>query len=81
MRVGEQEMRWRTKTVYPFSAIVGQEKTRPALINPKIGGLWRGSICSWRSCTLRPLLLLSVQACLTRSEITEQCTLEVKTDE
>jgi Mg-chelatase subunit ChlI len=36
-------MRWRTKTVYPFSAIVGQEKMKLALIlnviNTKIGGV------------------------------------------
>ena len=36
-------MRQQNKTIYPFSAIVGQEKMKMALIlnviNPKIGGV------------------------------------------
>ncbi|MGB9841581.1 MAG: putative cobaltochelatase [Candidatus Bathyarchaeales archaeon] len=53
-------MRWRTKTVYPFSAIVGQEKMKLALIlnviNPKIGGvLLRGEKGTGKSLVVRAL--------------------------
>ncbi|MGB9915475.1 MAG: putative cobaltochelatase [Candidatus Bathyarchaeales archaeon] len=53
-------MRWRTKTVYPFSAIVGQEKMKLALIlnviNPKIGGvLLRGEKGTGKSLAVRAL--------------------------
>jgi magnesium chelatase subunit D len=53
-------MRWRTKTVYPFSAIVGQEKMKMALIlnviNPKIGGvLLRGEKGTGKSLAVRAL--------------------------
>jgi magnesium chelatase subunit D len=53
-------MRWRTKTVYPFTAIVGQEKMKTALIlnviNPKIGGvLLRGEKGTGKSLTVRAL--------------------------
>ena len=53
-------MRWRTKTVYPFSAIVGQEKMKIALIlnviNPKIGGvLLRGEKGTGKSLIVRAL--------------------------
>jgi magnesium chelatase subunit D len=54
------KMRWRTKTVYPFSAIVGQEKMKLALIlnviNPKIGGvLLRGEKGTGKSLAVRAL--------------------------
>jgi magnesium chelatase subunit D len=57
---GSWEMRWRTKTVYPFSAIVGQEKMKLALIlnviNPKIGGvLLRGEKGTGKSLVVRAL--------------------------
>jgi magnesium chelatase subunit D len=53
-------MRWRTKTVYPFCAIVGQEKMKMALvlnvINPKIGGvLLRGEKGTGKSLVVRAL--------------------------
>jgi magnesium chelatase subunit D len=53
-------MRWRTKTVYPFCAIVGQEKMKLALIlnviNPKIGGvLLRGEKGTGKSLVVRAL--------------------------
>jgi magnesium chelatase subunit D len=53
-------MRWRTKTVYPFSAIVGQENMKLALIlnviNPKIGGvLLRGEKGTGKSMAVRAL--------------------------
>jgi magnesium chelatase subunit I len=53
-------MRWRTKTVYPFSAIVGQEKMKLSLIlnviNPKIGGvLLRGEKGTGKSLVVRAL--------------------------
>jgi magnesium chelatase subunit D len=53
-------MQWRTKTVYPFSAIVGQEKMKLALIlnviNPKIGGvLLRGEKGTAKSLVVRSL--------------------------
>jgi magnesium chelatase subunit D len=53
-------MRWRTKTVYPFCAIVGQEKMKTALIlnviNPKIGGvLLRGEKGTGKSLVVRAL--------------------------
>jgi magnesium chelatase subunit D len=53
-------MRWRTKAVYPFSAIVGQEKMKLALIlnviNPKIGGvLLRGEKGTGKSLVVRAL--------------------------
>ncbi|WGM88860.1 MAG: putative cobaltochelatase [Candidatus Bathyarchaeum tardum] len=53
-------MRWRTKTVYPFSAIVGQETMKMALIlnviNPKIGGvLLRGEKGTGKSMAVRAL--------------------------
>jgi magnesium chelatase subunit D len=53
-------MRWRTKTVYPFCAIVGQEKMKIALIlnviNPKIGGvLLRGEKGTGKSLVVRAL--------------------------
>lgn len=53
-------MRWRTKNVYPFSAIVGQEKMKLALIlnviNPKIGGvLLRGEKGTGKSLVVRAL--------------------------
>jgi Mg-chelatase subunit ChlI len=49
-----------TKTVYPFSAIVGQEKMKTALIlnviNPKIGGvLLRGEKGTGKSLAVRAL--------------------------
>jgi magnesium chelatase subunit D len=53
-------MRWRTKAVYPFCAIVGQEKMKLALIlnviNPKIGGvLLRGEKGTGKSLVVRAL--------------------------
>jgi len=50
----------RTLTIYPFSAIVGQEKMKMALIlnviNPKIGGvLLRGEKGTGKSLTVRAL--------------------------
>ena len=56
-------MQWRNKTVYPFSAIVGQEKMKLALIlnviNPKIGGvLLRGQKGTGKSLTVRALAKL-----------------------
>jgi magnesium chelatase subunit D len=53
-------MQTKTKTVYPFSAIVGQEKMKLALIlnviNPKIGGvLLRGEKGTGKSLTVRAL--------------------------
>lgn len=53
-------MRWRTRTVYPFTAIVGQEKMKTALIlnviNPKIGGvLLRGEKGTGKSLAVRAL--------------------------
>ena len=53
-------MRWRTKTVYPFTAIVGQEKMKTALIlnviNPRIGGvLLRGEKGTGKSLAVRAL--------------------------
>jgi len=53
-------MRWRTRTVYPFTAIVGQEKMKTALIlnviNPKIGGvLLRGEKGTAKSLAVRAL--------------------------
>lgn len=53
-------MRWRTKTVYPFCAIVGQEQMKMALIlnviNPKIGGvLIRGEKGTGKSLVVRAL--------------------------
>jgi magnesium chelatase subunit D len=59
-KVRDWEMRWRTKTVYPFSAIVGQEKMKLALIlnviNPKIGGvLLRGEKGTGKSLVVRAL--------------------------
>jgi magnesium chelatase subunit D len=53
-------MRWRTKLVYPFCAIVGQEKMKTALIlnviNPKIGGvLLRGEKGTGKSLAVRAL--------------------------
>jgi magnesium chelatase subunit D len=53
-------MRWRTKTVYPFSAVVGQERMKLALIlnviNPKIGGvLLRGEKGTGKSLVVRAL--------------------------
>jgi magnesium chelatase subunit D len=53
-------MRWRTKTVFPFSAIVGQESMKMALIlnviNPKIGGvLLRGEKGTGKSLAVRAL--------------------------
>jgi len=53
-------MRWRTKTVYPFCAIVGQDKMKMALIlnvvNPKIGGvLLRGEKGTGKSLVVRAL--------------------------
>jgi magnesium chelatase subunit D len=53
-------MRWRTKTVFPFSAIVGQETMKMALIlnviNPKIGGvLLRGEKGTGKSLAVRAL--------------------------
>ncbi|HDQ06253.1 MAG TPA: putative cobaltochelatase [Candidatus Bathyarchaeota archaeon] len=53
-------MRWRTKTVYPFCAIVGQETLKMALIlnviNPKIGGvLLRGEKGTGKSLAVRAL--------------------------
>jgi magnesium chelatase subunit D len=53
-------MHWRNKTVYPFSAIVGQEKMKMALIlnviNPKIGGvLLRGEKGTGKSLVVRAL--------------------------
>jgi len=53
-------MRWRTKTVYPFCAIVGQETMKMALIlnviNPKIGGvLLRGEKGTGKSLAVRAL--------------------------
>ena len=57
---GSLLMRWRTKTVYPFSAIVGQETMKMALIlnviNPKIGGvLLRGEKGTGKSLAVRAL--------------------------
>ncbi len=53
-------MHWRTKTVYPFSAVVGQERMKMALIlnviNPKIGGvLLRGEKGTGKSLVVRAL--------------------------
>jgi magnesium chelatase subunit D len=53
-------MRWQNKIIYPFSAIVGQEKMRMALIlnviNPKIGGvLLRGEKGTGKSLAVRAL--------------------------
>ena len=53
-------MRWQTKTVYPFSAIVGQDTMKMALIlnviNPKIGGvLLRGERGTGKSLAVRAL--------------------------
>ena len=53
-------MRWRTKTVYLFSAIVGQDTMKMALIlnviNPKIGGvLLRGEKGTGKSLAVRAL--------------------------
>jgi len=53
-------VRWRTKTVYPFSAVVGQERMKLALIlnviNPKIGGvLLRGEKGTGKSLVVRAL--------------------------
>ncbi|MCW4044369.1 MAG: putative cobaltochelatase [Candidatus Bathyarchaeota archaeon] len=53
-------MHWRAKTVYPFSAVVGQEKMKTALIlnviNPKIGGvLLRGEKGTGKSLIVRAL--------------------------
>ena len=53
-------MHWRNKIVYPFSAIVGQEKMKTALIlnviNPKIGGvLLRGEKGTGKSLVVRAL--------------------------
>jgi magnesium chelatase subunit D len=53
-------MRWRTKAVYPFCAIVGQEKMKLSLIlnviNPKIGGvLLRGEKGTGKSLVVRAL--------------------------
>jgi magnesium chelatase subunit D len=60
-------MRWRTKTVYPFCAIVGQEKMKTALIlnviNPKIGGvLLRGEKGTGKSLAVRALANLLPEA-------------------
>jgi magnesium chelatase subunit D len=56
-------MYWRNKTLYPFSAIVGQEKMKMALIlnviNPKIGGvLLRGEKGTGKSLAVRSLTQL-----------------------
>ena len=56
-------MHWRNRTVYPFSAIVGQEKMKMALIlnviNPKIGGvLLRGEKGTGKSLAVRALAQL-----------------------
>jgi Mg-chelatase subunit ChlI len=56
-------MNQRNKTVYPFSAIVGQEKMKIALIlnviNPKIGGvLLRGEKGTGKSLAVRSLAQL-----------------------
>ena len=53
-------MQSRNKTVYPFSAIVGQEKMKMTLIlnviNPKIGGvLLRGEKGTGKSLAVRAL--------------------------
>ena len=53
-------MHWRNKMIYPFSAIVGQEKMKLALIlnviNPKIGGvLLRGEKGTGKSLAVRAL--------------------------
>ncbi|MCS7095743.1 MAG: putative cobaltochelatase [Nitrososphaerota archaeon] len=53
-------MRWRSKIVYPFTAIVGQEKMKNALIlnviNPRIGGvLLRGEKGTGKSLAVRAL--------------------------
>jgi magnesium chelatase subunit D len=53
-------MQWRNKTVFPFSAIVGQDKMKLALvlnvINPKIGGvLLRGEKGTGKSLAVRAL--------------------------
>lgn len=53
-------MRWRSKVVYPFTAIVGQERMKTALIlnviNPKIGGvLLRGEKGTGKSLAVRAL--------------------------
>lgn len=53
-------MRWQNRTVFPFSAIVGQEKMKMALllnvINPKIGGvLLRGEKGTGKSLAVRAL--------------------------
>jgi magnesium chelatase subunit D len=53
-------MRWQNKIIYPFSALVGQEKMRMALIlnviNPKIGGvLLRGEKGTGKSLAVRAL--------------------------
>jgi magnesium chelatase subunit D len=57
---GKKSMHWRNKTTYPFSAIVGQEKMKLALIlnviNPKIGGvLLRGEKGTGKSLAVRAL--------------------------
>ncbi len=57
----------RNKTIYPFSAIVGQEKMKLALIlnviNPKIGGvLLRGEKGTGKSITVRALANLLPEA-------------------
>jgi magnesium chelatase subunit D len=57
---GKKPMHWRNKTTYPFSAIVGQEKMKLALIlnviNPKIGGvLLRGEKGTGKSLAVRAL--------------------------
>lgn len=53
-------MHWRNKMIYPFSAIVGQEKMKMALIlnviNPKIGGVvLRGEKGTGKSLAVRAL--------------------------
>jgi magnesium chelatase subunit D len=68
-----ENMHWRNKTVYPFSAIVGQEKMKMALIlnviNPKIGGvLLRGEKGTGKSLVVRALAHL-----LPETEVTTDC--------
>jgi len=58
--VENKEMQYQNKIVYPFSAIVGQDKMKLALIlnviNPKIGGvLLRGEKGTGKSLTVRAL--------------------------
>ena len=53
-------MQWRNKTLYPYSAIVGQDKMKLSLIlnviNPKIGGvLLRGEKGTGKSLAVRAL--------------------------